>query len=262
MHTIIDGDGLLYQAAYNVKNVKQAYEKLVDKVEQLVTQDWDQDGSYTMFIEGKGNWRKDVFAEYKAPRGKAKSTDPNKELRWELSQYLVENKLVIPAVGMESDDLVRRKAEAMFRRDQPYVVASADKDLDMVCGHHIRFNTKWQLTQYEITKAKSDWNYFYQLMVGDGIDNIKSPKNLGPKKAEKLLAEHPRDQWRAVVEKEYKERCGSEWFHAIMFTGSLIHIQRAQDDYFVWDKEKGSWFDLDFTGPPSCYEYTNIQLGR
>ena len=262
MHTIIDGDGLLYQAAYNVPNVRKAYDKLVDKVDQLCTQDWDQTGEFTMFIEGKGNWRKDVFPEYKAPRKTAKSEDPNKQLRWDLAEYLIEQKLAIPAIGCESDDLVRRKAENMFKRNQPYIVASADKDLDMVCGHHIRFNTKWQLETYEITKKKSDWNYFFQLMVGDGIDNIKSPRMLGKAKAERLLKDNPSSDWKKVVENEYKTRCGSEWFHALMFTGSLIHIQRAQDDYFVWDKKKGNWWDCGFSGPPKCYGYTDIQLGK
>lgn len=260
MHTIIDGDGLLYQAAYGVKNVQQAYDKFVDKVQQLAHYDWDQTGDCTIFIEGRGNWRKDVFDGYKAPRKKAKAVDPNKELRWGLSEYLRDNHLVVSAVGLESDDLVRRKAETMYRRGQPYVVASADKDLDMVCGHHLRFNTKWEIQQYEITKAESDYNFFLQLMIGDMQDNIKSPRLLGKKTAEKLLAATPRDQWRAMVEREYKERCGSEWLHALYFTGSLVYIQESQGQMFNWDK-RGTWFDLGFEGAPSCYDYTDIQLG-
>lgn len=262
MHTIIDGDGLLYQAAYNVASVPKAYDKLVDKVTQLTQMDWDQSGNFTMFIEGKGNWRRDVFPQYKAPRKKTQAVDPNAQLRWGLAQYLIDNSIVIPAVGCESDDLVRRKAETMRRRGQEYIVVSADKDLDVVVGPHVKFNTKWQLEYYEVDQEESDYNYFYQLLVGDGIDNIKSPRLLGKAKATKLLENTKPEDWRAMVEKEYRDRCGSEWFHAIMFTGSLIHIQRAKDDFFVWDKDKGSWFDLGFQGPPKCYDYTKIQLGE
>ena len=260
MHTIIDGDGLLYQAAYNVDDVVKAYDKFMDKITQLTSFSWDQDGTCTIFIEGQGNWRKDVFEGYKAPRKKILKEDPNKQLRWELSDYLKDQKLVISAVGCESDDLVRRKAEHMFARGQPYMVASADKDLDVVCGHHIRFDTRWKLREYEITKAKSDYNFFYQLMIGDMQDNIKSPKLLGPKTAEKLLKENPRDSWRKIVEQEYKKRCGSEWEHALYFTGSLIYIQESQGQMFEWDKG-GTWFDKGFSGAPSCYDYTDIQLG-
>ena len=259
MHSIIDGDGLLYQAAYKVKNVEKAFNKFVDKVEQLLSVKWEQDGTFTVFIEGKGNWRKDIFPQYKAPRAKVAADDPWKDLRWELANFLKKEKFVISAIGCETDDLVRRKAENMRKRDQPYVVCSADKDLDMIIGPHIRFNTKWQLKQYDVDEELSDFAYFYQLMVGDSIDNIKSPMGLGDKRVRKLL-EKPRDQWRSVVEKEYKERCGSEWEHCLYFTGSLIHIQRWKDDMFQWNKD-GSWFDKGFQGPPACYQYTAKQLG-
>lgn len=260
MHSIIDGDGLLYQAAYNVPNVAAAYKKFIDKIDQLATRDWDQDGTSTIFIEGKGNWRQDVFSGYKATRRAAKKDDPNKQLRFELGNFLVENKLVIQAKGMESDDLVRRKAETMRRRGQPYIVISADKDLDMVQGPHIRFDTKWKLQEYEVDAERSDYHYFYQLMVGDMTDNIKSPHLLGGKTAEKIL-KAPRGQWKSLVEKEYRERCGAEWFHALMFTGSLVHIQRWQGDMFIWDKAKGNFFDCGFTDYPTCYAYTQKQLG-
>ena len=261
MHTIIDGDGLLYQSAYNVKNVNQAFDKFIDKIDQLCTVDWDQDGTSTIFIEGRGNWRKDVFSGYKASRAKSQSVDPNKELRRELADFLVDQKLVISAVGCETDDLVRRKAVHMMNRGQPYIVVSADKDLDMVVGPHIRFDTKWKLKTYEVDQDKSDYAYFYQLMVGDMTDNIKSPKLLGDKGARKILDTNPRDKWRELVEKEYKTRCGADWEHALYFTGSLIHIQRTQGDMFEWNNG-GSWFDKGFEGIPSCYGYTDTQLGK
>ena len=261
MHTIIDGDGLLYQAAYNVKNVVKAFDKFQDKIKQLKAVDWDQSGETTIFIEGKGNWRKDLFSGYKASRKQSQSVDPNKELRWELAQFLIEEKLVIPAVGCETDDLVRRKAVNMMNRGQPYIVVSADKDLDMVVGPHIRFDTKWQFKEYTVDQDKSDYAYFYQLMMGDMTDNIRSPKGLGDKGVRKILDANPRDRWRSLVEKEYKERCGSEWLHALYFTGSLIHIQRHKDDMFNWEK-KGTWYDLEFSGVPTCYPYTDIQLGK
>ena len=261
MHSIIDGDGLLYQAAYNVKSLNAAYRKFTDKVNQLCAVDWDQGENFTIFIEGKGNWRKDIFDGYKASRNTARKADPNKELRRDLADFLVEEKLVIQAVGMESDDLVRRKAESMRKRGQPYIVISADKDLDMVVGPHIRFNTKWEFKEYTVDQELSDYAYFYQLMVGDMTDNIRSPKLLGDKGARKILDNNPRDKWRELVEKEYKDRCGSEWEHALYFTGSLVHIQRTQGDMFEWDKG-GDWFAKGFSGVPACYPYTDVQLGR
>ena len=260
MHSIIDGDGLLYQSAYDVKNVSQAYDKFIDKITQLTSVNWDQDGECTIFMEGPGNWRRDVFEHYKAPRKKHQAIDPNKELRYELSSFLKEEKLVISAVGCESDDLVRRKAESMRRRGQPYVVISADKDLDMVEGPHIRFNTKWDLKEYEITKKESDYHFYKQLMIGDMQDNIKSPKLLGPKTADRILKNNSQSAWKSLIEKEYRERCGAEWEHALYFTGSLIYIQENQGAMFEW-KDGGTWWDKGFVGAPTCYDYTNIQKG-
>ena len=260
MHSIIDGDGLLYQSAYNVKNVVKAFDKFQDKIKQITNVDWDQTGDHTIFIEGKGNWRKDLFPGYKASRSKAQSDDPNKELRWELAQFLIDEKFVIPAIGCETDDLVRRKAENMRKRGQDYIVISADKDLDMVEGPHIRFDTKWKFKEYIVDQDKSDYAYFYQLMMGDMTDNIRSPKGLGDKGVRKILDNNPKDQWRSLVEREYKTRCGSEWEHALYFTGSLVHIQRWKDDMFEWNKG-GNWYEKGFSGVPKCYPYTAIQLG-
>ena len=187
--------------------------------------------------------------------------DANAIMRMELYDYLRENRLAIFSDGSEADDLCRRKAVSMMDRGQPYIVASADKDLDMIIGNHLRFDQRMQIEEYEVDEEASDYNYFKQVLIGDMSDNIKSPDKLGPKTAEKLLADTPRDKWRTMVENEYKTRCGSEWKHALYFTGSLVHIQRYKDDMFNWNKE-GSWFDLGFEGAPSCYKYTDAQLGK
>ena len=259
-HSIIDADGLLYQSAYNVRNVQEAYKKFIGKVQELTTMDFDQSGEFTLFLEDRGNWRKDIFPAYKAPRKKQQQVDPNAEMRWELGNFLKDNKLAIGAKGCETDDLVRWKAENMRKRGQPFTIISADKDLDMIPGDHIRFNPKWEITSYHVTEEEADYNYFKQIMIGDTTDNIKSPKLLGKKTAESLLAKTSPGNWRSMVEKEYRDRCGHEWKHALYFTGSLIHIQRAQDDFFQWGKG-GTWWDNGFSGAPSCYNYTAIQLG-
>lgn len=259
MHSIIDCDGLIYQAAYNVKDVAAAYNKLVEKITYLTTYHFDQDGKSTLFIGGKGNWRKDVFAGYKAQR--VYTPDANSILRFGLMNFLEESKLVIRANGSEADDLVRRKAEAMRSRGQPYIVISADKDLDMIVGPHLKFNQKWKIESYDITEDQSNYNYFYQLLIGDMGDNIRSPKLLGPARAKFLLENNPKENWKKVVEQEYKDRCGSEWEHALYFTGSLVHIQRYQNDMFTWNGE-GNWFEKGFSGIPTCYPYTDKQLGK
>ena len=119
-HSIIDADGLLFQSAYKVDSVEEAFKKLVNKLNELTNMYWDQDGSFTLFMEGPGNWRKDIFPEYKGARKLAE--DPWKDMRYELYAYLKEQKFAISAIGCETDDLVRRKAESMRKRGQGYIV--------------------------------------------------------------------------------------------------------------------------------------------
>jgi len=256
---IIDGDGALYRAAWNVENSEEAIEKYLDIVQGYAAEMWCDKS--TIFVGGKGNWRYDIFDGYKFSR-KGEMTDKQiqeKQWRDDIVKFLVDNKLAIASDGCEADDLVRRKAHKCRDRGIDYVVISADKDLDMVMGEHMRPNNQTgDYTHYSITDEESDYNYFKQILIGDMSDSIKSPAKLGPKTAEKLLASTSHKNWRKMVEKEYQERCGSEWLHALYFTGSLVHIQRHQGDMFNWNK-KGTWFDLGFEGPPSCYDYSSLK---
>lgn len=253
MHTIIDADGLIYAAAWKQETLDGAIKRFNSRVQEIVTHTWTQDKSYTLIVEGAGNWRKDIFPKYKGNR-KVDAADPYFQMRSSLYQFLRENKIAISAVGCESDDLVRRKATTMMKRGQPFIVASIDKDLDMIEGPHIRFDQRMNLDEYVITKEQSDFNFYYQLLIGDMGDNIRSPKGMGAKTAERLLLESARSQWKTMIEDEYKARCGKEWLHALYFTGSLVFIQRWKDDFFSWDKTN-TWSTLGFSGAPTCYPY-------
>lgn len=256
---IVDGDGLLFRAVSKVKNVEAAYKKYM-KILHGYVRDSECEKAI-IYCEGKGNWRKDLFTGYKANRRpKGQVIDAQMIMLLELKDLLFDSKVAIPAIGCETDDLVRRRAHLCMQRDQDYMVISADKDLDMIIGPHMRVNQYGETKYYIIDEKMSDYNYFKQIMIGDMGDNIKSPYLLGPKLAEKILKTNNRKNWRTLIEKEYKDRCGKDWEHALYFTGSLIHIQRFKDDMFNWNKE-GTWFDKKFQGAPSCYKYTTIQLG-
>ena len=266
MKAIIDADGILYRACANVKDVDQALKKYSDIVKQYMKDAWldPKKDQCVQFVGGRGNWRKDIFPEYKAHRIK-KEEDPKKlmeqQIRYDLLDLLKDSHMVIPSNGCEADDLVRRSAMNCLLRGQEYVVISADKDLDMVEGQHLRPNQWGETKEYFIGPEESDYNYFKQVLMGDMQDNIRSPHLLGEKAALKLLDNNSRGSWRSLIQKEYMDRCGSEWEHALYFTGSLVHIQRAKDDHFSWNKED-TWWTKGFKTYPSCYKYTDKQLGR
>ena len=262
MIAIIDADSILYRACHNVKTLDQATVKYLDIAKEYITTTWADKA--VCYVKGEGNWRYDVFKYYKAQRSHNKALflrqyGMNVDMIPVLIDWLVEHKFVIRANGMEADDLVRRRAVKCVDRGQNFTIISADKDLDCIAGKHIR-PYKSTLNEYTITQEEADYNYYKQIMIGDEVDYIKSPRLLGPKTADKLLNSTPRGQWKSMIEREYKERCGKEWLHALMFTGSLIHIQRYKDDFFVWDKNKGNFWECGFKEAPACYGYKIDEL--
>jgi len=258
MIAIIDGDSILYRACYGTDDLEYAKKKYLEILRAQIDDCWADKA--ICFVKGKGNWRHKVFKYYKAHRSTVSKEDHlkshglNMELMPPLLDWLVASRLAIPSNGMEADDLVRRKALKCEARGENYTIVSADKDLDCIVGKHLR-PYKDKTSSYFITPEEADYNYYKQIMIGDSTDFIKSPRLLGPKTAEKLLKETSRGNWKKMIEKEYKERCGSEWFHALMFTGSLIHIQRYANDFFVWDKTKGDFWECGFSEAPKCYGY-------
>ena len=247
---IVDVDSILYRACWDIFELDEARDKYCDILRGYLDEGWCDE--FACYIKGKDNWRYKVFSDYKAQRGKYVNERMNMEVMAELVDWIVDNRLAIPSHGCEADDLVRRKAEKMRARDKNFIVISADKDLDCIAGKHMRPTPKGELLEYMVSPEEANYNYYMQVLIGDMTDNIRSPKRLGPKTAEKILDTDP-SNYKKVIEEAYKERCGNEWLHALMFTGSLIHIQRYQDDYFKWDGK--NFWEHGFKENPSCYEY-------
>ena len=64
-------------------------------------------------------------------------------------------------------------------------VVSIDKDLDQFVGWH--YNPKKKI-RYLISPNDAIRFFYYQMLVGDTADNVKGVKGIGPKKAERILA--------------------------------------------------------------------------
>jgi len=66
------------------------------------------------------------------------------------------------------------------------IIASIDKDLDMVPGKHFNFVKN---KHYEISNAEGRHKFWCQMLTGDKTDNIPGIHGIGPKTAEKILNE-------------------------------------------------------------------------
>jgi 5'-3' exonuclease len=111
--------------------------------------------------------------------------------------------------GFEADDELADEARMLFNDslEEDYVICTIDKDLDTVPGWHYR----WAIynkpsSYYWVTPEESRHHYWVSVLTGDNADNIIGLKGIGPKKAEKILAECETDyQYERACEQAYIE---------------------------------------------------------
>ena len=217
-HLIIDSDTIAFGCAATAEDDELwvATSRANDFVENLIR--LNNATSYELWLTGKGNFRYNVYPEYKANRLEAYRP------KWEKSvkDYLVDQWQANWSEGCEADDMVG----VSLCSTPGGVVAHLDKDINLIPGQH--FN--WELTRlgkvvrearhYFITEEEALRNFYTQLLTGDVTDNIKGVPGIGPKKAEKLLqwttTEEDmfnvcRDTYGSVEEMEMNARCLWLW---------------------------------------------------
>ena len=180
-------------------------------------------------------FRFDIYPEYKANRkGKWKPT----HLR-ALRAYAVKHMGAMMCSHMEADDMIAIRAKELKAEGHDFVIITRDKDLQQIPGDF--FNHE-KHTGNTVTISEARFNLFYQMLVGDTVDNIKGCPNIGPAKAKKALkqCENEEDylgvcQWlymQAYVRLEEKalKDCASEMAHDVPETDYRAVEQHANDE--------------------------------
>lgn len=225
---ILDGDPLLFRSAFNTDSLEHAYERYEEKLEEIENSTFCDDTVMAVF--GDNNFRIDFDPEYKNTPGRKKSKLNNPHY-FELRLKLIEAGIAIPSHGMEADDLVRIWAEEAMQRKQQFVVASVDKDLQCIAGHHYLIH-RGELIYVDENTA--DLHYWTQVITGDMVDNIRGIYGVGPKKAAKFLdGANTRQERKQRVIDTYYSFFGDDWKKEMMHTGTLIHIMRTPTDMFA-----------------------------
>ena len=196
----VDTDSIFFKIAYKSKNqseLRKNYNSFCNKMkmevsDKLVNPFTDQ-LTILYAVKGKGNFRKDLTSDYKAKRPELDQKVKDK-LNY-LHKYAV-SKGAIQADGMEADDLVSIWAHEALENKEEYVICGIDKDLLQIPGHHYNYGKDtWQL----INEEEALHNLYIQCLTGDATDNIPGLKGIGPKKAEKILADVPLSrQWNKI----------------------------------------------------------------
>lgn len=180
-------------------------------------------GSYKLFIGGEENFRYSIDPEYKANR----RDKPRPMWLQPVREYLVTNWNAEIADGIETDDAV---GIAYCDSYEEAVIASYDKDLRQIAGNHYNFKTN----EWIIVSPREGWvNFYTQLVLGDGSDNIKGydgkmrpivPKFLQPVLTRIQESKTEREMYE-VVHEIYE--LGDEAMHR---NAQLLYIQRCEGD--------------------------------
>ena len=114
------------------------------------------------------------------------------------------------------------------------IIAHLDKDINMIPGWHYNWELRRlgkvirEATTYFVTPEEAEYNFYYQLIVGDTTDNIKGVMGLGPKKAEKFLNSTPRERWLEEITEMFS--CPEE----LEMNAKCLWIWRKENDIWQW----------------------------
>jgi 5'-3' exonuclease len=206
------------------KNIWMNFQRMLDVImEETFASD------YCMAVKGEGNYRDEIFSEYKKHRANGQ---PNLFVPF-VRQMAVDEGLAIAADGREADDLLRIWANECKAHNIDYVICSIDKDLLMIPGKHYNIRSKETI---EVSELDAKRNFYEQVLKGDATDNIPGIWKMGPVKAKKALAHCTTDEeFQTAVVEEYIKANGDEWAEYLLANAKLINIQNTYDDYFCFD---------------------------
>ena len=183
--------------------------------------------SYELWLSGPRNFRYKVYPEYKANRLDSYRPKWEKETK----QFLVDHWQANWTDGIEGDDILGiRQCEL-----QDSIICHIDKDINQIPGWHYNWElnrlgkTIREKRQYFVTPEEALYNFYYQLLVGDGTDNIKGAPGVGPKKATALLESLEPIQWYTATRDLY---------------ASEEELDMNAQCVYIWRKENDNWKNL------------------
>lgn len=179
--------------------------------------------SSQIYIGGKGNFRFDVFPEYKKDRKASAKPIHIKEMK----DYLIKHEGAIVVDGEEVDDRVSWEQYAY--KDKESCIVTIDKDLDNSKGYHYNYVTKE--IKY-VTEEEAQLNFARQLLSGDTTDSIPGLKGIGKRTAIKRLPFYIKS-WMDIVISEYNNHgCSTEYLTQM---GVALHMRRKPNEIWSLD---------------------------
>ena len=225
---LVDGDIFAYRAAFSCED--QEVEDALDKVDDLIqwaiyecTLKYDVH-DHQVFLTGKGNFRYDI-AVTKEYKGNRKETEKPRHLS-AIRKHMTKNWDAIVSKGEEADDLI---GIAATEGGEESVVVTIDKDMLQIPCRHYNPNKK----EFTVVSEFDGLKFFYtQILTGDRADNIMGLYGIGPKKAEKILADCETEE--SMYEECLRQYGGEE--DRVIENARLLWLRREPDQ--IWEPPK------------------------
>jgi len=222
----VDADSLIYRIALksdiSLSTATKYYDKAIEDIE------WATVAKETkVALKGMGNFRYDIAEDYKGSRSVKPVDEVLMERRKDLNEYAY-SLGHFKSDNCEADDVVSIWAQEALDAGVNFVIAHIDKDIDMVEGWHYNFTKE---TLYYIDAEIGWYKMCVQMLTGDSTDNIQGLKGIGPKKAEKLLTDVPKDGMIAAVKEAWKEHHPEDWESRLEVCWNLLYMRRNWNSF-------------------------------
>lgn len=183
LKVLIDGDILVYRAGFSsekktpeglhIEPVANAYSNIKRMIRNILFECNSTDyGIYLTASNDETNFRKVLYPAYKENRKKYKRPEHYDAIR----SYLSDHYNCITVSGIEADDALSIDQYQNLLYDSKgqllnssTIIASIDKDLDIVPGNHYNFvkDKHYFMSQIEGLRL-----FYKQILTGDRVDNI------------------------------------------------------------------------------------------
>jgi len=222
----VDADSIIYRIALktdiSLKKAMEYYDRAIEEIQ------WETcSGRVYVALKGEGNFRYDIEPDYKGHRKVSNVDEAVVERRKDLNEYAY-SLGHFKSDNCEADDVVSIWAQQSLDAKEHYVIAHIDKDIDMVEGWHYNFTKE---TLYYICKDQGYRKMCLQMLTGDSTDNIQGLVGIGPKKAEKLLADVPQPDMLDKVREAWEEAHPEDWQERLEVCWNLLYMRRNWDGF-------------------------------
>lgn len=225
-------------------------QRLMDKIDIIIKASGCSKAEF-YFSEG-GNFRFDIAKQQKY---KGNRDGFEKPYHWKTVNDIIKaNYKFVEVFGREADDALAERQ----RRDKNTIICTRDKDLLITPGWHYRWacgERQKEVAPHYVDEPTAWQNFFYQMLIGDGTDNIPGcgekeevmwggklmmrRKGVGKKAAARLL-DCVKDKWTLyhIVRMEYYKRFDHEWESKMLENARLLFVGQSEDELFDF-----SWLD-------------------